>query len=283
MKYDKVLLKDKADLTDVVLSRLPHANILGAYESTSHIEDPDEIKVLSVKFSKVGKTTFDRYKNLEWIVCRSHGVDMINLELARTNNVGIVALSPTAKPCANWIYNHMETERPSVIFGNGSISRKLQEKVDDYRVVDSKTPREDIDKYVKESVNIISTLPYTKRTENYFNREFFAKIDHPVNFISISRGELIDNSALLDFSIGDNLKLAVVDMLVTSGRDILSRRKNVRYTEHTAWKFNQPMDNGKLGGYVNVQFAENLKNTIDQCLEDNVEHPHLPRQDRVWF
>mgnify|MGYP007132595354 CR=1 FL=1 len=58
-KYENCLLKDKADITEVTLQRLPSINILGAFEKPTL--DKDKIKVLSVKFSKVGKKTFTNF------------------------------------------------------------------------------------------------------------------------------------------------------------------------------------------------------------------------------
>ena len=107
--YQTVILKDKSDITPVVLSRFPSINVLGAYEKPNLSYD-SEIKVLSVKFSKVGKQTFDKYKNLEWVICRSHGIDNVNIDEAKKRNIGIVATSPTAKPVANWIYNKIKKD-----------------------------------------------------------------------------------------------------------------------------------------------------------------------------
>lgn len=261
---------------------MPSANILGAYEKPN-IQNTDEIKVLSVKFSKVGKTTFDKYKNLEWVVCRSHGVDMVNLDECKRRNIGVVALSPTSVPCASWIKDKILEDQNVLIFGNGAISRQLQTKLKNYKVVDSKTPKEELLELIKWAKTIVSTLPLTDKTKHYFDRNFFQFVEEPITFISLSRGELFDNSALLELSVSGKLKLGVFDMLVSEGRDLLSKQKNIRYTEHTAWCYNQPMDKGKLGGYVNSQFADNLKEVIDSCLSNKVQHPHLKRQENLWF
>lgn len=238
---------------------------------------------MSVKFSKVGKTTFDKYKNLEWVVCRSHGVDMVNLDECKRRNIGVVALSPTSVPCANWIKDKILDDQNVLIFGNGAISRKLQSKLNDFKVVDSSTPKEEIQELISWAKTIVSTLPLTDKTKNYFDRNFFQYVKEPVNFISLSRGELFDNSALLEMSSNGKIKFGVFDMLVTDGRELLSKQKNIRYTEHTAWCYNQPMENGKLGGYVNSSFAENLKKVIDECLNGEVQFAHLQRNKNVWF
>jgi len=280
--YNQVILKDKADITPMVKQRLQGASVLGAYEKPN-IPNTDDIKVLSVKFSKVGKTTFERYKNLEWVVCRSHGIDMVNEKECKKRNIGIVALSPTAKPCATWIHDKIEKDEDIIIFGNGSIARELQKKIGNFNVVNSKTSQEEIDRYLKFSKTIVNTLPLNTHTKNYFNRQLFSKINHQVDIISLSRGEVIDNDALLDFNTKGYLNRGIFDMLVSSGRDVLVKQKNIRYTEHTAWSYNQPMEKGKLGGYVNREFADNLKEVIDGCLQNKIEFPHLPRHDNVWF
>lgn len=276
------MLKDKADITEVVLQRLPSINILGAFERPTL--DKDKVKVLSVKFSKVGKKTFTDYKNLEWVICRSHGIDNVNIEEARKRNIGIVATAPTAKPCANWIHSKIKEDDSVLIFGNGAISKELQKKIGNFNVVNSKTSQEEIDRYLKFCKTIVITIPFNKETKNYFDRTFFSKIKNKVDIISISRGEVFDNGAILDFSVNKKLRNGHFDMLTTDGRKRLLERKQIRYYEHTSWEYNQPKDShGKLGGYVNIEFAENLKLVVDSCLEDRVQDAHLNRIKNLWF
>jgi lactate dehydrogenase-like 2-hydroxyacid dehydrogenase len=280
--YQKVLLKDKSDISEVVLQRLPSINVLGAYEKPTL--NKDDIKVLSVKFSKVGLKTFTDYKNLEWVICRSHGIDNVNIEEARKRNIGIVATAPTAKPCANWIHNKIKEDDSILIFGNGAISRELQKKIKDYTVVNSKTTQEQIDEYLSMCKTIVITVPFDDKNKKYFDRTFFSKIKNQVDIISISRGEVFDNGAILDFSVSGKLQNGHFDMLTSDSRNLLVERNEIRYYEHTSWEYNQPKDShGKLGGYVNIEFADNLKNIIDSCLEDKVETPHLNRVKNLWF
>ena len=172
--YQTVLLKDKSDISEVVLQRLPSVNVLGAYEKPTL--NKDDIKVLSVKFSKVGAKTFTDYKNLEWIICRSHGIDNVNIEEARRRNIGIVATAPTAKPCANWIFNKITKDEDVLIFGNGAISRELQKKIKNYTVVNSKTTQEEVDENLLVCKTIVITIPLDDKTKKYFDRTFFSKL-----------------------------------------------------------------------------------------------------------
>lgn len=280
--YQQVLLKDKSDISEVVLQRLPSINVLGAYEKPTL--NKDDIRVLSVKFSKVGLKTFTDYKNLEWVVCRSHGIDNVNIEEARKRNIGIVATAPTAKPCANWIHHKIKEDDSILIFGNGAISRELQKKIGNFNVVNSKTNQDEIDRYLKFCKTIVITVPLNERTKHYFDRTFFSKIKNDIDIISISRGEVFDNGAILDFSVSGKLKHGHFDMLSSDGRKVLLEQKPIRYYEHVSWEYNQPKDShGKLGGYVNVEFADTLKMIIDSCLEDRVEDAHLNRIKNLWF
>ena len=221
---------------------------------------------------------------MEWVICRSHGIDNVNIEEARKRNIGIVATAPTAKPCANWIYSKLKEDDSILIFGNGAISKEFQKKVNNYNVVDSKTSQEEIHVYLKSCKSIVITIPLNDATKNYFDRTFFSKIENVVDIISISRGEVFDNGAILDFSVSGKLRNGHFDMLSTDSRPRLLEQKSIRYYEHTSWEYNQPKDShGKLGGYVNVEFADNLKEVVDSCLSGNVENAHLNRVKNLWF
>jgi lactate dehydrogenase-like 2-hydroxyacid dehydrogenase len=281
MSYNDVLLKDKADIVESVIQRLPGVQILGAYEKPQ--DSYPNVKVLSVKFSKVGKQTLNKFPNLEWIVCRSHGVDMVNLKDAREKNIGVVALAPTAIPCANWIKDKIKDDDAILIFGNGSISREVQKYIGNFNVVNSKTSQEEIDRYLAFCKTIIIALPLNDDTKNYFDTSLFSKIRKEVDIISLSRGEVISNPALVNFIASGKLRNGHFDMLATEHRNNIVQFPNVKYYEHVAWSYNQPIIKGKVGGYVNSNFADDLKTLIDNCKNNQVEEPHLKRHERVWF
>lgn len=281
MSFNDVLLKDKADIVEAVLEKLPNVQVLGAYERPK--SSYPEVKILSVKFSKVGKQTLNKFPNLEWIICRSHGVDMINLSDARERNIGIVALSPTAVPCANWIKSKIKKTGNIVIFGNGSISKELQKNITDFNVVDSKTSHQEIDRYLSICETIVITLPLNETTHLYFNDELFVKIKNKVDIISISRGEVIDNQSLVNFIATDKLDMGHFDILSSELRNNLINFGNIIYYEHIAWSHNQPIVKGKVGGYVNTNFANDLKTLIENCKSNKVDNAVLKRHDRVWF
>ena len=98
---NNILLRDKSDL-DGIQEYIPDSYIVGAMEKSDHIPVND-IKVISNKFTKIGKTILDKYPNLEWIVYRGHGTDGINLELCKQYGIGVVATNPNTEGCAHWI------------------------------------------------------------------------------------------------------------------------------------------------------------------------------------
>ncbi len=250
-----ILLKDKKDITQEVKDILGDVEIIGAYESSKHIKK-EEVKILSVKFSKVGKLTFEKYPNLQYIICRSHGIDNVNKKEAEKRNIKIIATSPDKMSCTDWLYNKIEDDSV-VIFGNGPISKELQKKLNNSIVINSKTNYIDIDKALLSAKTIVIALPLTENTKDYFNHSFFDKIKNKVNIVSISRGECFNNKALLDNV--DKINYAHMDMVSPYLRDELIETGKVKYYNHSAWK---SYDKERYG----IDYAENLKKIIDDCI-----------------
>ena len=265
------LLKDKSDLADIE-KFIPHAHILGAMQKAEGIPTQD-IKVISTKFSKVGKTTLDKYPNLEWVVHRGHGVDSVNLKLCKQHNVGVVATSPNTNGCAYWIKDKL-VEGGCVIFGNGVISKKVQGIVEEnFEIINSKTDSATIKQIVSLPTikNIITTVPLNDSTINMFNAELFENCNS-VNFVSISRAECHDNLALLSLVNSGNIASAHIDTLGTELREELMNTGKVKYYGHTSWDFlGEKNDHKKLSEIIN------------DCLNDNVNNAILERQKNKWF
>ena len=256
-----ILLKDKSDLVGVE-NYIPNAYILGAMEKSDHIPVND-IKVISTKFSKVGKTTLEKYPNLEWVVYRGHGTDSINLDLCKKHNVGVITTNPKAETesCAQWIYDKMEYTGNTVIFGNGVISQRLQMIMDTpYHVVDTKTPSKNIKNWLQDVdlVNVVSCVPLTKQTENMFNYDLFSSSTCCI-FVSISRAKCHDNESLLRLINEYKIQEMHIDTLGTEYRDELLKTNKVHYYKHTSWDYL---------GLRNTH--DELKSTIDSCLTNEV-------------
>lgn len=277
MNYQSVLLKDKSDVTKEVTCALPNVNVLGARQRPTL--DKSKIRVLSVKSSRVGKKTLTDYPNLEWIICRSHGVDNINISEVSKKGVGVVSTNPTAKSCADWIFDKIKKDSGIVIFGNGSISKKLQEKLSNFFIVDTKTPKEEISNQLRECETLVSTLPLNDYTQGYFNLSVLSKITNPFNFISISRGGVIDNLSLITLCERGKILEGHLDIISPKERDSLLSHPQISYYHHKSWCFSEK-DN------EDVEYAKRLKEIIDNCLSNTVSNAHLnyskPNED-VWF
>ena len=240
MDYQSVLLKDKGDLNPIVLSYLPSINVLGTYEKPTL--DKSKIKILSVKYSKIGKKTLEDYSNVKTIICRSHGTDNVNQDLTDKRNIKIIKTNPNVDECANWIYDKIEPSRKNVlIFGNGSIGKKLQRKSNkiNFRNVNTKTSKDKIHTYIRVADCIVSTLPLNPSTENYFNSEILEQINNPIQFLSISRKKVFADGFLNS------------DKLVSIDTD----------KEHISWKYGLIEDENHFN-----QYGKNLKSVIDGVL-----------------
>jgi lactate dehydrogenase-like 2-hydroxyacid dehydrogenase len=266
------LLKDKSDLTDVE-NFIPNSHILGAMEKAVGIPTQD-IRVISTKFSKVGKTTLDKYPNLEWVVHRGHGVDSVNLKLCKQHNVGVVATSPNTNGCAHWIKDKL-IEGDCVIFGNGVISKKVQGIVEEnFKIINSKTDSATIKHIMSQSnfKNIIATVSLNDSTKTMFNEELFENCNS-VNLVSISRAECHDNLALLSLINSGKIASAHIDTLGTELREeLVSLWPKVKYYYHTSWDFlGEKNDHKKLSEIIN------------DCLNDKVSNAILERTKNKWF
>ena len=240
MNYSSVLLKDKGDLVEDVLSLLPSVKVLGAYEKPTL--DKSKIKVLSVKFSKVGKKTLSDYQNLKTIICRSHGIDNVNVDLTNERNIKVLKTNPSIIECSEWIYDKIEPSCNNVvIFGNGSISKKLQRKLINISVrnVDTKTSKEKINIYLGEADCIVSTLPLNPSTKEYFNSELLNHINKPTQLLSISRQDVFEKGFL------ESKKLYSINTDV----------------EHISWKYKLNED----GKYYS-EYGMKLKSVLDGVL-----------------
>jgi phosphoglycerate dehydrogenase-like enzyme len=92
--------------------------------------------------------------------------------------------------------------------------------------------------------------------------------------ISVSRSNVIDNYALHENI--NNISHAYVDTLDSNLREELLETKKVTYTKHTAFEYNFTYEN-------NTQYFTNLQNTIDKCLDNNIDNAILSRGERVLF
>jgi len=183
----------------------------------------------------------------------------------------VIPTKPSAETesCARWMKDKL-VDGKTLIFGNGDISKKLQELISNYDVVDSKTK---IDKISDKYQNVVACVPLNKSTENMFNYRLFSSSKCRI-FVSISRARCHDNDSLLRLVNEGKVQEMHIDILGTENRDELINTGKIHYSKHTSWKY---IDN------QNPHDHTELKDIIDSCLSDNVSSAVLNRTERIFF
>lgn len=84
---------------------------------------------------------------------------------------------------------------------------------------------------------LVLTLPLNRESENILGREFLARCSSGMHLVNVSRGELIDQEALLDFTRSKEL-WATLDVTVPEPlppRHPLRFQERILISEHVAW------------------------------------------------
>lgn len=258
----RIILKDKADMKYKCYP-IDHSRIMG---SQDEIWVDPEVEVLSVKFSKVGKKSFECYPNLKWIVCRSHGSDNVRIDLAKQHNVGVVCTNPNTESVAQWINEKAKDQivgKDVLLFGPGRIGKRARNilKRDSFPKinvweVNSKTHENWILDKIPMCDRIIVACSPTETP--VLNRAVLKNFTGYV--VSIARPQCIDNDALLEAILYGGVKYAHMDMLDPYLRDDLIKTGQCSYYKHQSWnhdfKYNQ-------------SYFLNLSITIHSCLNQS--------------
>ena len=260
-----IILKDKKDIKfapDTFLNDYEWESH-GQYDSLDFINP--NVKVLSVQFSKVGEKSYKAFPNLEWIIVRQHGFDNVNLEECEKRNIGVVNTRPFSQSTANWINQYIRPNDNVAIVGYGDIGSKVEAV--NYKVFKRS---DSIDNLSEFNTLVVAVQP--EGNDNLINDSVLKNFKGKL--ISVSRSNVIDNYALHENI--DNITHAYVDTLDSNLREELLETKKVTYTKHTAFEYNFTYEN-------NTQYFINLQNTIDKCLDNNIDNAILSRGERVLF
>ena len=246
MVESKILLKDKADLKGIQEYLDFPVHVLGAMEKPTF--DTSTIELLSTKFSKVGKTTLQKFPNLKAVISRGHGQDYVDEQLCNKAGVKVYRLNQYTESCAEWIADKIRSA-PVLVYGmDGHVGSYLENILTTKGIAhygknnDNTLPENDVH-------TIVSCIPYDKKVykhnEHFFNQEFFNQFNNPVDFISISRGPTHNNDDLIELLKNGKIKTAHIDTVDSHRRDELLAFDNFNYTEHSAWN-HLPMVSGEL-------------------------------------
>ena len=259
-----IIVKDKKDIKFAPETFLKNYEweSHGQYDSLRFINN--DVKVLSVQFTKVGEKSYKAFPNLEWIIVRQHGYDNVNLEECEKRNIGVVITKPFAQSTANWINQYIKDDDKIALIGNGSIGSKV--KSDNITIIE-RNYKDDWDSYN----TLIVTVP-PEKNKHLINNDILSKFKGKL--ISVSRSDVIDNKALLDNI--DNISHAYIDTLGDEYRKELLDTGKITYTKHTAFEYGFSYEN-------NTTYFKDLEEQIKDCLDDLVLRPVLRRSERVMF
>ena len=258
MVESKILLKDKVDLKGVEEYLTYPVHVLGAMEKPKF--DTNDIELLSTKFSKIGKTTLQKFPNLKTVIIRGHGHDLINKEMCDKKGIKIHKLNQYTDSCAQWCVDKIR-QGPVVVYGmNGIIGSHIEniltlQGVEHFGVGRSTTlDKED----VKNVKTVISCIPYDKfdykNNENFFCKKLFDIYTSPIDFISISRPATHNNDDLIEGLLNKKFNSIYIDTVGSHNRDKLLSFSSFNYTEHTSWKYKD---------MEKYEFLKLLKDTIE--------------------
>ena len=260
-----IVLKDKKDI------KYAPASFLKDYEWESHGQYDSldfvnpEVKVLSVQFTKVGEKTYKAFPNLEWIIIRQHGFDNVNLAECEKRSIGVVTTKPFAQSTADWINSFIEETDNVALIGYGSIGSKVKaNNIHSFL-------RENTYSNLKDFDTLVVTVP-PRGNDKLISEKILSNFKGKL--ISVSRSTVIDNEVL--YKHINNISHAYVDTLDDHLRQELLDTGKVTYTKHTAFEYNFSYEN-------NTTYFADLNNTIVECLNNNIDKPILPRNERVTF
>ena len=236
MSLVKICLKDKADLKGIQARLEYPVHVLGAMERPKF--ETGEIELLSVKHSKVGKTTLERYPNLKHVVVRGHGMDHVDYNACEKLGIGVHSLCQYSKSCAMWCVDKC-VMGPVMIYGGGNIGSVVFNCVlaSGFEAAVS-TRQKFLDPIGYKTV--VSCIPYDTRrhalNRDFFNIRIFAQLEG-ADFISISRPQTHSNRDLLDAINNGYIRRAHIDTLGVDLKDELIGTGKVECYDHTAWSY----------------------------------------------
>lgn len=137
------------------------------------------------------------------------------------------------------------------LFGFGNISRRLAEKLDEFDVnlvvYDPYISAEEIDEYGGTKVNFEELLsrsdaisihtPLTDETRDAFDADAFSLMKESAILVNTARGGIIDEDALYDALVADEIGMAGLDVLEEEppGDSQLFDLREVIITPHVSW------------------------------------------------
>ena len=201
----------------------------------------------NIVFGNISPAMIEQSINLEWVQLESAGfseymhLDKFNKKIFITNLKGFFAkqVAQTAlasilsiyrgitetnnlKNNKKWIGDPLRNslsildKKYVVLLGNGSINKVLKQYIKPFNCkiisFNSNSKNIDINKHLKKAEIIVSALPGTNKTNNFFNKSKLNSLNKHCIFVNVGRGNAVDETHLIHILKNNQIRGAALDV-----------------------------------------------------------------------
>ena len=225
----------------------------------------------NIVFGNIAPPMIEQSKNLEWVQLESTGfseymyLEKLNKEITITNLKGFFAkqVAQTAlasilaiyrgiiktenlKRKRKWIGDPIRSSlsildnKYVVLIGNGSINKFFKNYIKPFNCkiisFNSKSKKDNIIKHLRKAELVISALPGTSKTNNFFNKSKLNSLNKNCIFVNVGRGNSVDENHLIQILKKNQIRGAALDVTndePLKKNSILWSLDNIVLTQHS--------------------------------------------------
>ena len=225
----------------------------------------------NIVFGNIAPPMIEQSKNLEWVQLESTGfseymyLEKSNKEITITNLKGFFAkqVAQTAlasilaiyrgiiktenlKRKRKWVGDPIRSSlsildnKYVVLIGNGSINKFFKNYIKPFNCkiisFNSKSKKDDIIKHLRKAELVISALPGTSKTNNFFNKSKLNSLNKNCIFVNVGRGNSVDENHLIQILKKNQIRGAALDVTndePLKKNSILWSLDNIVLTQHS--------------------------------------------------
>ena len=225
----------------------------------------------NIVFGNIAPPMIEQSKNLEWVQLESTGfseymyLEKLNKEITITNLKGFFAkqVAQTAlasilaiyrgiiktenlKRKRKWVGDPIRSSlsildnKYVVLIGNGSINKFFKNYIKPFNCkiisFNSKSKKDNIIKHLRKAELVISALPGTSKTNNFFNKSKLNSLNKNCIFVNVGRGNSVDEDHLIQILKKNQIRGAALDVTndePLKKNSILWSLDNIVLTQHS--------------------------------------------------
>ena len=225
----------------------------------------------NIVFGNIAPPMIEQSKNLEWVQLESTGfseymyLEKLNKEITITNLKGFFAkqVAQTAlasilaiyrgiiktenlKRKRKWVGDPIRSSlsildnKYVVLIGNGSINKFFKNYIKPFNCkiisFNSKSKKDNIIKHLRKAELVISALPGTSKTNNFFNKSKLNSLNKNCIFVNVGRGNSVDENHLIQILKKNQIRGAALDVTndePLKKNSILWSLDNIVLTQHS--------------------------------------------------